>query len=198
MLAFTSPKLLMPLLMLVIFGCTQKEDLHEGIAKPAARPPIEVEARVDRATATTGDEITYSVTIHYDPEVKLQSLPEFGADIGGFRVIAMGEDDPRELEERLVERKWYTLKADLVGSYVLPPVIISYEYQNEQKEVKTTKIFVEVKTVLDQEGEPKDIRDIKPLAKIERDLRRMYVMAAAIALGMVLAAGGAFFFWRKS
>lgn len=147
--------------------------------------------------ATTGDEITYTVMVNYDAGVTLLSLPEFGADIGGFRVIDMGEDEPREVEERLERSKWYKLKADLVGSYVLPSVTISYEYQGEKKEVKTAKIFVEVKTVLHQEGETKDIRDIKPLAKIDRDLRRIYLMASAIALVIMLAAGGIFFYWRK-
>ena len=197
MSSLKSLKLLIPILLLLIFGCTKEEKGDAGLAESVTAPPIEVKAQVDRAVATTGDEITYSVTVNYDSEVKILSLPEFGADIGGFRVIDMGEDEPREVEERLEENKWYTLKADLVGSYVLPPVTVSYAYQNEKKEVKTAKIFVEVKTVLDQEGEAQDIRDIKSLAKIERDLRRMYLMASAIALVIVLAAGGVFFYWRK-
>jgi len=189
--------LIVSILSILIFGCKKEEKGDALNTKPVSRPPIEVKAQVDRAVATTGDEITYSVTVNYDPQVKILSLPEFGADISGFRVIDMGEDGPREVEERLERRKWYKLKADLVGSYVLPPVTIPYEYKKEKNEVKTAKIFVEVKTVLHNEGEAKDIRDIKPLVKISRDLRKIFLFASVITVVVFLVAGGIFFYWRK-
>jgi hypothetical protein len=185
-------------LCLLIFGCKENnKKKNKHVTQPATLPPVEVKAQVDRAVATTGDEITYSVTLNYDPQVKILSIPEFGADIGGFRVIDIGEDEPREVEERIKVRKWYKLKADLIGSYVLPPVTISYEYKNEKKEVKTAKIFVEIKSVLDKQGAPKDIKDIKPLAKIERDLKKLYLIISGITLMLGLVGGGLFFYWRK-
>ena len=185
------------LLTLLIFGCRENGKENKHVTQSVTLPPVEVRAQVDRAVATTGDEITYSVTLNYDPQVKILSIPEFGADIGGFRVIDMGEDEPREVEGRIKVRKWYKLKADLIGSYVLPPVTISYEYKNEKKEVKTAKIFVEIKSVLDKQGAPKDIKDIKPLVKIERDLKKLYLIISGIILMLGLVGGGLFFYWKK-
>ncbi|MEM7354579.1 MAG: DUF4381 family protein [Acidobacteriota bacterium] len=87
--------------------------------------PVETRSSVDRAVATTGDVITYTVKVDYDPAYAIE-LPEPGAEIAGFRIIDIGGEEPREEEGRRIEERWYKLRADLVGSYVLPPVQVAY------------------------------------------------------------------------
>jgi hypothetical protein len=166
-----------------ISGC--KEEPKQG-AERQERPPIEVKAGVDKAVATIGDIITYTLSVDSLPEVETQ-IPEFGAEIAGFRIVDRGTEGPKELEGRVLTKKWYELRADIVGSYIIPPVKLTYKLaaEREPKEVQTAQIFVEVKSAIPEGEEQKDIIDIKPLELPKVD----YVLWAAIisdAVVMVL------------
>ncbi|MEZ4271012.1 MAG: hypothetical protein R3C68_06140 [Myxococcota bacterium] len=87
--------------------------------------PVVVRSSVDKAVATTGDVITYEVLIEYKPQVTI-NVPEPGADIAGFRIIDLGVERSQLEDGRNAERRWYKLRADLVGSYVLPSIHITY------------------------------------------------------------------------
>lgn len=162
------------------------------------RPPVEVRAAVDRAVATTGDLITYRVTVDRDPAYEVE-LPEPGAEIAGFRIVDLGAEEPRELRGRSIEERWYRLRADLVGSYVLPPVRIAFRPSGddaaEPEVLETSPIFVEVESVLAASGEPaEDIRGLKPLRSIDR--RLAWLPFALGALVLALAAVGVIL-WRR-
>lgn len=114
-------------------GCgppsTEIQVAEDGeLAEP--RPPVETRSSVDRAVATTGDVITYTVKVDYDPAYRIE-LPEPGAEIAGFRIIDIGSEEPRDEDDRRIEERWYKLRADLVGSYVLPPVQVVYRPATE-------------------------------------------------------------------
>ncbi len=177
--------------------------------EPTAEPgvPVEVRASVDRAVATTGDLITYRIAIDRDPGWEVE-VPEAGSEIAGFRIVDAGREPARERGGRLVEERWYTLRADLVGSYVLPPVAVAYGRSPAEGEaaadgpaegdgggvVETSEIFVEVESVLPADGEAADIRDIKPLRRIEGPFDRRALAAAALALAAALAG---YLLWRR-
>lgn len=208
-------------------GCGQQPAETEtpgGAREGAQEPKAAVEARssVDRAVATTGDVITYTVTVDYDPAYEVD-VPEPGADIAGFRIIDLGREE-REAGGRVVEERWYQLRADLVGSYVLPPVTVTYsraeplgEGPSEPEQggaeeggaeesasgdvgtvqsVQTSAIFVEVESVLPGEGEEAatDIRDIKPLQEIPSTVPWPWILGGA---GALLLLGLAFWLWRR-
>ena len=135
------------------------------------RPPVEVATAVDRAVATTGDLITYRITVDHDPSYEVE-IPEPGSEIAGFRIVDIGDEEPREERGRRVRERWYQLRADLVGSYVLPAVEVAFRHVDDGPEeavrtVAASEIFVEVESVLPAGGEVTDIRDIKRLHKIE-------------------------------
>ena len=185
----------------------------EPEAADEPRPPVETRSRVDRAVATTGDVITYSVTVDYDPAYEVE-IPEPGAEIAGFRIIDVGREEPRDVRGRRVEERWYKLRADLVGSYVLPPVTVTYREagppdgpaegveeagaaeagEAEAQTVETSEIFIEVESVLPADGEVTDIRDLKPLRQIERPAPWWWYAAAGAAVVLALAA---FLLWRR-
>lgn len=191
-------------------------------AEPASPPPpVEARATVDRAVATTGDLITYTVTVEHDPDLAV-TLPEPGSRIAGFRIVDVGREEPREVGGRIVEERWYRLRADLVGSYVLPPVTVTYRQVGQvgtddgvenaageeaesaagdggatrEGSIETSEIFVEVESVLPADGEAADIRDLKPLVPPED--RPPWVWIAAGGGGLLLAAGlFAAWWWRR-
>jgi hypothetical protein len=186
--------------------------VEEAPAIPAEQSPVETRATVDRAIATTGDIINYRVTVNYDGGYEVE-IPEPGAEIAGFRIIDVGREEPRALRDgRIEEERWYQLRADLVGSYVLPPVTVSYRPRSEgEKEpesedssalvasdwetVKTSAIFVEVESVLPTDGQAEDIRDLKPLRRVE-SRRPWTLIVIALAVGLSLL-GVALYFYRR-
>lgn len=174
---------------------------RQVVAPALPAPPVEVKASVDRAVATTGDLITYTITVERDAAVEVE-IPEAGAEIAGFRITDLGRDEPVKRKtaagtQRISERRWYKLRADLVGSYVLPPVVVRVKPPGEAAPTttSTSEIFVEVASVLPKEGEAaaKDIRDVKPLLPLERPWPWPLIgaLAALLALGLGL------WWWRR-
>jgi hypothetical protein len=176
------------------------------VAEEESLPPVRARAGVDRAIATTGDVITFTVTVDHDSAFAID-MPERGAEIAGFRIIDVGSEDPTEDAGRVVVERWYQLRADLVGSYVLPPVRVRYwqlldengvvaEEPDEPEFVETSEIFVEVESVLPQDGEATDIRDIKPLRRPSSRFPWVWVIGS-ISLLLVAATAIALFRRRK-
>jgi hypothetical protein len=182
----------------VLAGCVAAEAPAPAPAADGPRPPVEATTAVDRAVATTGDVITYTVTVEHDPEFETE-LPEPGAEIAGFRIFDLGREKPAERRGRRIERRWYKLRADLVGSYVLPPVTVSYRpaasADGDWQTIETSAIFVEVESVLPADGEAADIRDLKPLRRVRRGPPWLWI-GAGLA-GLLLAAAAAWFWYRR-
>ena len=184
---------------------------HDPVERdPVERDPVETRSRVDRAVATTGDVITYTVTVDHDPAYEVE-LPETGADIAGFRIIDVGSEEPRDENGRRILERWYKLRADLVGSYVLPPVEVAYRpapaggedvevgeasaEAPQAQTVNTSEIFIEVQSVLPEGGEVTDIRGLKPLRQVETPAP-WWLWAAAGGGGALLALAGVLL-WRR-
>ena len=182
--------LVLPLLL----ACGAAEE-PAGTAE-ASKPPAELRTAVDRATATTGDLITYEVEVERDPEVNVD-LADPGVDIAGFRIVDLGQDPPETLASgRILERRWFQLRADLVGSYMLPALSASYsEASGGGGDLEAPEISVEVESVLPADGtEVTDIRDIKPLRRVETGrLWLLWLGVAAALLALAIAA----WWWRR-
>ena len=101
-----------------LIACAQEEPKQSA---PENRPSVEASASVDKAIATTGDVITYRVTLNHRTNVVVD-LPEVGSEIAGLRIIDFGRDKAPETDERVEVTAWYQLRGDLVGSYILPSI----------------------------------------------------------------------------
>ena len=182
---------------LLVASCAQKPAV---IDSPEPKGPVEAQATVDRAIATTGDLITYRVSVSSIPDYEVE-IPEAGAEIAGFRIVDVGQEEPVEKAGRIQQERWYQLRADLVGSYVLPPVEVGYRqiasdaplgpWQN----LVTSEIFVEVESVLPTNGEATDIRGLKPLREVRPPTPWRLILATA--LGVALVGGGLFWYLRR-
>ena len=205
---------LLALLALVACGQPAAEVEVAAEEEQAEKAPVETRSRVDRAVATTGDVITYTVTVDHDPGYQVE-LPETGADIAGFRIIDVGSEEPREEGGRRILERWYKLRADLVGSYVLPPVEVAFrpapasdepegaedaaaevDAEDESFEtVETSEIFIEVQSVLPEDGEVTDIRGLKPLRQVETPTP--WWLWSAAGAGAVLLGLLGVWLWRR-
>ncbi len=180
--------------VVALVGCAEP-------APPVAREPkapVEASASVDRAVATTGDVLTFRVTVDHDPAYAVE-IPEAGARIQGFRIVDVEREEPVERAGRIVREHVYRLRADLVGSYILPSISVRYRPADAAEgavagAVETSEIFVEVESVLPADGSAEDIRELKPLRPLEA--RRSWWIAA-IAVGALAALAVAVWLYRR-
>jgi hypothetical protein len=160
-----------------------------------ALPPVEVKAEVDRATATTGDPIRYTLTATSNPQIEV-TIPEMGSQIAGLRIIDIGSSEPLERDGRKIIDRWYELRADVVGSYIIPGAVFTYkDDQGKTNELKTSQIFIEVKSVIEDKDAAKDIKDIKPLSIIPRDYT-LLVGLSIISVALIALIGGGIYLYR--
>lgn len=168
-------------------GCAKQEPVDSA---NETREPAEVQAGVDKALATTGDLLTYTILVDYEEGLEI-GWPEIGAEIAGFRIVDLGQEE-QSTDGRVEEKRWYELRADLVGSYILPAVTIDVRNpkveEESHTELVTSEIFVEVESVLPTEGEVTDIRGLKPLEPISSS-RMFWILVVGGIVLLLLGAG---------
>ncbi len=142
-----------------------------------------IDSAVDRAVITPDDVVQFTITVNADPTIDID-IPEVAKKFSGLRVIDYETDLDREENGRTIKRKRYKLKTDETGSYLLPEIELFYRTpQGEKKTIKTSPIFLEVKTPESlKAGEAEDIRDIKPLFIIPYDWRWVIYSVATLLL----------------
>ena len=157
----------------------------------------EVRARVDKPVAAPGDIIKYVLELHYSPGVKTE-IPEFGQKISGLNIVNSGKEGPEEADGIIVLKKWYNLEAASEGSYKLPKVTAKFTGSDGKIQEKTTsEIFIDVKTSQKGVSGEKDIIDIKPLERIQRDYRKIFLTAAIIILLLCIILLAYFYYQKK-
>jgi len=114
------------LLGLVLAGCSGPTSDPE-----ASRPPVEVSAGLDRAVATLGDRITWTLTVDRAAEVEVD-VPPLGGDLDGLTVVDAGHRE-KTRANRVVEEHWVRLRVDEVGSLELPAITVSYRQTAQPK-----------------------------------------------------------------
>lgn len=152
-------------------------------------PPISVEAKVDNPLSTVGDVVTYTITVTHSPDTEV-SQPEPEA-FEGFDLIAKGANSPVSGKDRITQEFWYRLRADLVGKHRFPAYRIDFQTpdakgQRTPGQTAAPKVDVEILSVLNLRGEPKDIHDIKPLMNVSKDWYPYVLMTLAVLLLMAL------------
>jgi len=179
----------------LLVGCT---DTGPQLAEShGPRPPVLLTAEVNRAEATTGDTITYTVTLDRDPDVAVEP-PEVFSRIQGFKVSDIKEEGPLKRDGRWIHRQIFGLRAFKVGSYILPALSVQWTREDgERITVGAPQIFIEIKTVLDPASEKEDIADIKPPVSPPVDYKVLRRPAAALGLLLFLAGVGYWFYRRR-
>jgi len=163
---------------------------QESIAEPQS--PISVEVEVSPMQATVGDLITYSIRVRHDPTIR-PSPPKF-IPPEGLQAVDQGT---RELPRKNAQHQkefWFRLRANLVGTHDFPALLIPFlvsgdgdEDKNIPGQVSSPKARLVIQSILHLQGEPTDIRDIKPLENIDRDWRP--IVLGLLAAVLVIALG---------
>ena len=181
--------------ILSVGSCSAQAPQDGNGHKAALPPPVEFRAQVDKAAATVGDLITLTLSLSSEPQIVVR-LPEAGSRIAGLRIVDDGEEGPKMVDNRTVQKKWYKFQPDSVGSYIIPALSVTYtDARGAQQELKSAQLFIEVKSVLKDKnaGATGEIRDIKPLQEIPWSPGQPLIYGALMVL--LLTAGGVFLFY---
>ncbi|MFQ5449054.1 MAG: hypothetical protein ACE5E9_00405 [Nitrospinaceae bacterium] len=160
--------------------------------------PISAEAKVDLPQATIGDIVTFSVIVRHDANIQVHP-PQF-VTIPGLETLDRGAREPRSRNSQKVDEFWIRFRVDRVGTINLPAVRVPFDVSPTGPGgnkipgfIAAPKVSLEVQSILRLQGEPTDIRDIKPLEEIGLDWRGLILAGILLLLGSFLG----IFFWRS-
>ena len=120
---------------------------------------IKLNSFVDKASATTDDEIKFTITLNHPQNVEV-NIPDVGPLILGLSINQFGDKKPETIKDIVLKEKWFILKANISGTYQLPAI----EITSNNETFKTSPIFVEFKepnAESKNDSAQSDIRDIK-------------------------------------
>ena len=154
--------------------------------------PISVEVDVSPIQATVGDLVTYSIRVRHDSTIK-PTPPNF-VPPEGLQAVDQGIKELPRKNSQNQQEFWFRMRADLVGTYDFPALPIPFLVSGDDDEVKkfpgqvsSPKGRLVIQSILHLQGEPTDIRDIKPLENIDRDWRPIVFGLLAAVLVIALA-----------
>lgn len=152
--------------------------------------PVHLHTGVDQDEITIGDQLRYTLTISAERGVDV-SVPLFHERIGDFEIIDFGRVPDQPQAERTTITQWYTLTIFTTGYHLLPAPRVSYTTPDGTRhEAVGEALRVHVASLLTQEGQPTDIRDIKPPEDVPFDWRPVLVggavLVALIGIGLAL------------
>ncbi|MBF0362229.1 MAG: BatD family protein [Oligoflexia bacterium] len=108
--------------------------------------PVTIKAEVSQAKIKIDEELIFKITVKAKKEIAI-TIPEVGNSIQGLRIVEFADEKPKSDSDDnnyLIYQKWYKLKSDFSGSYILPAVTLNYNYNQQAATSKTADIFVEV------------------------------------------------------
>ncbi len=160
---------------------------QDVLKEKVSKPLVNVNANVDKASATIGDKINYKITVDFSEGIEV-FFPETKEKIGDLAVKDFDVADI-EKEEGWIKREFmYVLETYKIGSYIIPAFDIKYKEKIKTEIVvaKTPEIFIEVVTTLDTDAS--DVRDIAPPVSLHKSYFRIYIIIAIVFGVLALAA----------
>ncbi len=157
-------------------------------------PGITVETAVDRSEIFIGDLIAYRLTIYHDSNIIL-TPPPIGANLGAFDVKDYQADNQSRTEDgRIKLESRFLLTTFTTGDYIIPPIPIEYMTGDSVRKVLVSEpIAIRVKSLIGENADTLDIRDIKPPISFASSYAWLYY---AIPVFLILA-GLAYWLIRK-
>ncbi|MBF0215862.1 MAG: hypothetical protein HQL30_02590 [Candidatus Omnitrophica bacterium] len=148
----------------------------------------ELRAYVDKSTITIGENVKYTLEIDLEKGMEAE-FPSYSSGMGGFAVKDFGKDDKKLGMSRVRKSQWYLMDTYTTGSYVIPGQIVRIKSADGIfSELKSSEIFIEVKSVMDKPGEKEGLRDIKGPLTVKSGTP---VLLAVTILVLVLIGGAA-------
>lgn len=181
------------LLLMLVFSNSQK-------AKADISTPVVAYSKIDKVKGAIGDTITLEISIDQAKEVKVD-LPDIKKTLEEFEILQEENQEPQIVDNRLEKKLIYKFQVKEVGSYSIPPIKLKYHVPKEAQakygkdgEIKTSKIFLDIQSVLKPEDKKKDIEDIKPIEEISvLDPNTVFLAGIFVILFLIAI----YFFIRK-
>lgn len=144
--------------------------------------PVVAYSKVDKTETTTGGIIQYEINIDYDKRIK-PIIPDIKKNLADFSLTEEIIQPEKNIDNRLVKTFIYKVQAKEPGSYIIQPVTINYSIPDNLKKIftegtqtKTSKIYIEIKSVLNPQDKDKDIDDIKDIEDIKiTDYKQIFI-----------------------
>lgn len=164
----------------------------------AAAPTFSIRASVDRNVVTVGDPITLSITIRFDPTLKVRK-PGPGTGLGDFEIKDYTFQPPRLEGKVAVDRVDYVLAVYETGSFLIPAARASALIDGREVEVLTEPIRIEVRSLAggrsNLEPSPDRILEI-PSGRVP--LRYwLYLASPLLAVALFFAGRALWRWWRR-
>ena len=174
--------------------------LFQLINAPAAwanpADPVSIKTRVDITQPTLGDILTYSITVNHDSDIVIHT-PEYVIP-DGFEKVGHGKNKPRKVNNQITQEFWIKLKVDKTGLLTIPAIPLGFDAPDQNNKIVkgqiiTSEVNVKVQSLLQLEGNPSDIKDIKPIFHINAPWAH-YIWKA---LGALFLLALAYFIWKN-
>lgn len=178
-------------LMVCIFWivATATSGLSQSASKPQSVPII-ADAQVDKSSVTIGDKVTYTLRVTHDPGIEVKT-PDPTDHFPGFDFLLSEKDSRKSPGGKVIDEYRFQFRAARVGYYNIPEIPV--QFTSPDPDDPTHRIvgqtlappaIVEIQSVLYRDGEPTDIREIKPI--IGAGLPWGMYLRYALAFGLVL------------
>ena len=147
--------------------------------------PVRVRAYVESSAVRPGRPFDVVVEVDKLADATYE-LPDLGPKLERLTVVEQKRTQ-ETAGDRVLVRDTYTLKAPVSGTYIVPAVDAPWRSGDTVGTAGTGQILVEASTDGGPAGE--ELRDLKPLAKPDRDPRPWIVGAAGLLLLLAVALG---------
>lgn len=140
---------------------------------------LSVENKIDKASVTIGDLITYTLTVTHDESIEvqlpgrafvvvdsaMQFLPDDALNISDYKI-----NEPAKIDGKITEGVEYVFSPFIVGKFIIASLTIQFKVPGDTTayKINAEPIPFVVQSIVPSEAG--DIRDIKPQWEIERDL----------------------------
>lgn len=130
---------------------------------------ISVNTFVDKNTITIGDIITYNIIFSYPIGFNILE-PEKKQEFENWTIRDFKTNKEIKQDKEILTIK-YNLTTFTTGQVIIPESVYLYKNdKNEEKEIKTPSIKINVESLLNKYGVQRDIRDIKAFIYVKRPI----------------------------
>lgn len=134
----------------------------------AEEPPVTIATSVDRSEVAVCESLRYTITVEHPETIRVRA-PDVGSLPGGYSVNDSGREPTGRAEGRMVEAWWYALSMDTPGAQEIPAPVVTYEAPDGvEQTARGSPVTITVTSVLPDDWEAQDIRDIKPPVGLAR------------------------------
>jgi hypothetical protein len=187
--AYRINKIIAPVLLAIVIGMT---------ASWGAEPKVGLSVSVDKTEMTIGDLVILTVSVRYPKGVNVK-IPPLGEKLGEFFIRDISLPPPRAEKTDLVQEARYTITTYIVGDVTIPPVTVTYTYQDDtgktvEKQLQTDPVTIPVKRTAPKDAQ--DIKDIKGPVAVPFNWRP-YLLWGGVGLAAVALIFAAVYYLKK-